>query len=236
MSEEVTQLPAILAHSDADTPIPTWKQLTRSASLVNPGMAERVSRIVGGADDEIQAVNVWESWPGNVRRSVALLVDKIHHEGWLDLVGPITGWPWDGGFFFSLGDAGHKKLVEALDVKSGKGGVYTRCAFREGLPAVLSGWNHPGWRRSWLENDTPFAALHVGLFDSGSAEVHLDLFNPLHTNGAPRSEIIRLPGFGSYNHRLFRLHRRWEGPRRASITRTSANFYHLMRGRVPLCF
>jgi hypothetical protein len=76
----------------------------------------------------------------------------------------------------------------------------------------------------------------VGIFENGSAEVHLDLFNPVFTNGAARSNVIKLSGFGSFNKRLFRLHRKWEGPRHAAVTRTSANFYHLMRGRVPLCF
>ena len=64
-------------------------------------------------------------------------------------------------------------------MKSGQDGVYTRCSFRYGLPAYLSGWNHPGWQRSWIENDTPFASLHVGIFENGTAEAHLDLFNPI---------------------------------------------------------
>lgn len=236
MSDQTAQLPVSLAHSDADTPIPTWKQLTRSVHAINSEMAQQVSRIVGGTDDEGQAVAVWDSWAGSARRSVGLLVDKIYHEGWLDLVGPIAGWPWDGGFFFSPREADHRSLADVLDVKARKDGVYTRCSFRDGLPAYLSGWNHPAWRRSWIENDTPFASLHVGVFENGSAEVHLDLFNPLFTNGAPRSQVIKLLGFGSYNHKLFGLHRRWEGPGHAADTRTSANFYHLMRGRVPLCF
>lgn len=236
MSEQIELLPEILNHSDDDTPVPTWKQVTRSVSSPNWEMVGRLTRIIGGGDDEMQAVEVWDSWPANARRSVALLVDKILHEGWLDLVGPMAGLPWDGGFFFSACGDQHKRLVDLLETKSRKGGVYTRCSLRHGLPAYLSRWNHPGWQRSWIENDTPFAALHVGLFESGSAEVHLDLFNPVYTNGAPRSEVIKLFGLGSYNRRLFGLHRRWEGARHAPVTRTSANFYHLMRGRVPLCF
>ena len=236
MSNQTTHLPAILAHSDDDTPVPTWKQVTRSIDSINSEMIAHVSRIVGSANDESQAVKAWDSWPGRVRRSVALLIDKIYHEGWLDSVGPIVGWPWDGGFFFSPGGAGHRRLIDVLETKSRKDGVYTRCSFRGGLPAYLSGWNHPGWRIGWIENDTPFASLHVGIFENGSAEVHLDLFNPVFTNGASRSNVIKLSGFGSFNKRLFRLHRKWEGPRHAAVTRTSANFYHLMRGRVPLCF
>jgi hypothetical protein len=80
------------------------------------------------------------------------------------------------------------------------------------------------------------AALHVGILKDGSAEVHLDAFNPLYINGAPRGDIVRIPIVGSFNRRLFRLHRRWEHKRYGSLTRTSANFYHLMRGRVQLSF
>lgn len=236
MSHRTPVLPAILAHSDDDTPIPTWKQVTRSVCSINSEMVGHLTRIVGGANDAMQAVEVWDSWPGNVRRSVALLVDKIYHEGWLDFVGPLAGWPWDGGFFFSPRGGDQETLAELLDAKALEGSGYTRCSLRDGLAAYLSGWNHPGWQQSWIENDTPFAALHVGLFESGSAEVHLDLFNPIYTNGAPRSEVIKVWGLGAYNHKLFGLHRRWEGPRRAAVTRTSANFYHLMQDRVPLSF
>jgi hypothetical protein len=235
MSNQLEVLPTFLAHSDDDTPVPTWKQVTRSVTSMNFEMIERLTRIVG-VSDEMQAIEVWDWWPGNIKRSVAVLVDKIHHEGWLDLVGPIAGLPWDGGFFFSPEGADHRRLADSLEAKSREGGGYTRCRLRDGLPAYLSRWNHPGWRQSWIENDTPFGALHVGVFESGSAEVHLDLFNPSYTKGAPRSEVTRLPGLGSYNRRLFRLHRRWDGPKHASVTRTSANFYHLMKGNVPLCF
>jgi hypothetical protein len=232
----LTVLPEILAHSNDDTPVPTWQQVTRSGFANNPEMVEHLSRIVGGANMEMQAEEVWSSWEDNVRRSVALLVDKIYHEGWLDFVGPLSGWPWDGGFFFLPVSSGHRQLEDLLDAKSRDASGYTRCDLRDGLAAYLSGWNHRGWRRGWIENDAPFASLHVGLFDSGSAEVHLDLFNPVYTRGAPRSEVIKVWGLGAYNRRLFGLHRRWEGSRYASITRTSANFYHLMRGRVPLSF
>src|SRR6185295_17338688 len=169
MSDQMVILPAILAHSDDDPPMPTWKQVTRSVSSVNSQMVAHVSRIVGGATEEMQAIEVWDSWPGNVRRSVALLVDKIYHAGWLDFVGPIEGWPWDGGFFFSQRGGDQGTLEELLDAKSlERAGGYTRCSVRDGLAAYLSGWNHRGWRRGWLENDTPVAALHVGLFESGS--------------------------------------------------------------------
>ena len=145
-------------------------------------------------------------------------------------------WPWDAGFFFWPRSSGLGTLDLVLDAKAQAGGVYTRCSFRAGLAAYLSGWNHKAWTRSWIENDSPFASLHVGIFENGCAEAHLDLFNPVHTNGAPRSEVNTLPVVGAYNRDLFRLHRKWDGAEYASITRTSANFYHLMLGQVPLCF
>ena len=230
----ISGLPAILSHSDLDTPVPTWKQVTRSINSTNSHMISHLSRVVSGTDDESLAVEIWDSWSGPQKRSVALLVDKIYHEGWLDLVGSLVGGPWDGGFFF-LPENPHA-LADVLEAKSREDGVYVPCSFRGGLAGYLSGWNHPGWQRGWIESDSPFASLHVGIFENGSAEVHLDLFNPLYTNDATQWNIVTAWGLGSYNHRLFRLHRKWEGARYGAITRTSANFYHLMRGRVPMCF
>jgi hypothetical protein len=203
---------------------------------MNSQMISHLTRVISGTDGESLAVEIWDSWSGPQKRSVTLLIDKIYHEGWLDSVGPMVGGPWDGGFFFSPRASDPGALIDALDTKSREDGVYIPCSFRGGLAGYLSGWNHPAWQRGWIENDTPCASLHVGIFRNGTAEVHLDLFNPLHTNGAPRSKVVTLWALGSYNHRLFRLHRKWEGKRYGAITRTSANFYHLMRGRVPLCF
>jgi hypothetical protein len=228
--------PAFLRHSDEDTPIPTWKQVTRSTKSADPEFLAHVSRIISGTDDEQVAQATWNTWPGNCQRSIALLVDKIYYEGWLDSVGPIKGWPWDGGFFF-WPRFGEEALAGVLNSKSGSSGAYTECKYQNGLSACLARWTHRAWKWSWMENDSPFAALHIGVFKDGSAEVHLDAFNPLYVNGTPRSHIIKLPMIGSYNRKLFRLHRRWEQSRRyAPIVRTSANFYHLMLGRVPLCF
>ena len=231
-----TALPAILCHSDLYTPVPTWKQVTRSVDSTNSQVISHLSRVVSGIDDESLAVQIWDSWSNPQKRSVALLVDKIYHEGWLDLVGSIVDGPWDGGFFFLPKESNPQALADVLEAKSREDGVYVPCSFRGGLAGYLSGWNHPGWQRGWIERDSPFASLHVGIFENGSAEVHLDLFNPLYTNDASKWNIVSVWGLGSYNHRLFRLHRKWEGKQYGAITRTSANFYHLMRGRVPLCF
>jgi hypothetical protein len=227
--------PAFLMHSDADTPVPTWKQVTRSTESVDPGFVAHISRIVAGTNDEQVAIETWDNWPGNYQRSIALLVDKICHEGWLDSVGPIRGTPWDGGFFF-WPNQGDRALAEVLNSKSAPGGEYTRCTYRAGLTARLGRWGHKAWKWGWVENDSPLAALHVGVFKDGSAEVHLDVFNPLCVSGAVPSDITRWPLIGSYNHKLFSLHRRWEQSKYGAVARTSANFYHLMRGHVPLSF
>jgi hypothetical protein len=225
----------LLDHSDECTPVPAWELLSRSVAAVGPGLAGHIARIVGGSGDEEAALERWNAWSRKSRRTAALLIEKICHEGWLESVGPICGAPYDGGFFFRPSTSAGT-LEDALNAKASIDGVYTRSSLRGGLAAYLSAWNHKAWKQSWIENDTPFSSLHLGLLEDGSAEVHLDLFNPVFTNGAPRSDVTTLPGLGSYNHRLFRLHRKWEEGQHAPTTRTSANYYHFMRGRVPLSF
>ena len=199
-------------------------------------MIAHVSRIISGNDDEQAAREVWDTWPGNYRRSVALLVDKIYNEGWLDRVGQIEGWPWDGGFFFQPRANEGFTFADVMSAKSGKGGVYTELSLRNGLFAYLNRRAHKGWLRGWMENDEAMAALHVGIFESGTAEVHFDVFNSLYTNRAARTGVVRIPVLGSYNHTLFMMHRRWEQSPYAPLVRTSANLYHAMQGRVPLSF
>jgi hypothetical protein len=219
--------PGYLKHADEDAPVPRWEQVTRSVESKNVEMILSVSRIVADTDDERSAREVWEGWPDGYRRSIALLIDKIIHEGWLDAVGPLVN-VWDGGMVFRP----HETLASILDSKSS----YTRSALRNGFFAYLNSWNHKAWTRSWMENHSALAALHVGTFANGAAEVHFDLFNPLYINGAPRKDVFSFPLLGSVNHRLFRLHRRWEQPPYASITRRSAVFYHALRDQMPLSF
>src|SRR5262245_16313891 len=235
-AKRTSALPAILSHSERDTPVPTWKEVTRSVQSINHLIISHLTRVISGTDDESLALRIWDSWSGPQKRSFTLLIDKIYHEGWFDSVGALVGGPWDGGFFFLPRDSDPRALADVLEAKSREYGVYTRCSFRGGLAGYLSGWNHPGWQVGWIESDSPFASLHVGIFENGSAEVHLDSFNPLYTSDASQWNIVTVWGLGSYNHRLFRLHRKWDGARNGAITRTSANFYHLMRGRVPMCF
>ena len=129
-------------------------------------MRAHLSRIMTGGDDIEVAREMWESWPGNYRRSVTLLVDKIYNEGWLDAVGLIEGWPWDGGFFFHSVETDRGTLADILDSKSGKRGVYTECSLRNGLFAYLNAWNHKGWERGWMESNEGTAALHIGIFEN----------------------------------------------------------------------
>jgi len=76
------RLPDCLRHSDDDTPIPTWRRITEA----HPTDAERISKIIARTPEPSSAEDVWNSWSGSVRRSVALLLDKIKHEGWLDAI------------------------------------------------------------------------------------------------------------------------------------------------------
>jgi hypothetical protein len=239
MSKETERFPAdfpeCLMHADTDTPVPEWEQITRSVEARNPYMIEQVSRIIAGTEDEEAARESWDLYPPCTKRSIALLVDKIYDEAWLDAVGQIKG-AWDGGFFFWPCETARGTLGDVLDSKSETDGTYIECCFRNGLFAYLSGWNHSAWRRAWMETDAESAALHIGIFEDGSAEVHMEAFNPLFIKGAPAEDLVKIPLAGSYNHRQFLLHRQWEQAGYAAIARTSANFYHFMRGNVPLCF
>jgi hypothetical protein len=193
-----------------------------------------VCRVITGGDDEDEARDVWHRWPDSYRRSVALLVDKIHHEGWLDVVGQME--PWDGGCFFKPIDSRRGSLTDVLAAKARDERTYIESRLRNGLIARLNSLQHKGWVRSWMETDEELAALHVGLFANGMAEAHFDTFNPLFLLGAQQGHLIRLPLLGAFNLRAFLLHYRWELSPHAATARRSANFYHLMRGRVPLCF
>jgi hypothetical protein len=239
MSKETRRLPAgfpeYLMHSDEDTPVPSWEQITRSAESRNEEMTGHITRMLAGGDGEQAARQLWDQYPPGTKRSIALLVDKIYDEGWLSAAGQIKG-AWDGGFFFWPHATERGTLRDVLNSKSGRHGTYILCSLRNGLFAYLNALNHRAWREAWMETDAGRAALHVGIFEDGSAEVHMDVFNSLFIKGAPPKDIVRVPLIGSYNHREFLLHRRWEQSEYAAITRTSANFYHLMRGHVPLSF
>jgi hypothetical protein len=229
MKLDLSRLPAdfpdFLKREEEDSPVPSWEQVTRSLDHPNAEMIARVSQIVAGDEQEARAV--WDAWPPAYRRSTALLIDKITHEGWLDCLGPTKG-VWDGGMFFRQVET--RPLAAVLDSKP----EYTRSRLRNGLVAYLNSWSHKSWAMSWMENDAAMAALHVGIFKGGSAEVHFDLFNPLYTQ--TERDVFSLPLLGAFNHRLFRLHHRWERGRWAEVARRSANLYHLMRREVPLSF
>jgi len=228
--------PEYLKHTDDDTPVPTWRQLTRRTEAPNHEVIAEVARIIADTDDEQTACAVWETWPGNYRRSVALILDKIRHEGWLDAIGAIEGWPWDGGFYCWPRTTERGTFAEVMSHLSGRGGTFIEARIGNGLFAYLNAFQHRAWRRGWMETDTATAALHVGLMGDGRVEIHLDLFNPLFINGAPAKDLLRVPSLGVFNRRQYALHRRWEQSRFAAQVRTSANLYHLMRESVPLSF
>lgn len=228
--------PDYLKHTDDDTPVPTWAQVTRSVDSPDESTITEVARIVAGAADEQAARDVWETWPASYRRSTALVLDKVRHQGWLDAVGPIDGWPWDGGFYFWPRATERGTFVEVMSHMSGRGGSFIEARMANGLFAYLNAFQHRAWRRGWMETDVATAALHVGLMGDGRVEIHLDVFNPLFIHGAPAKDLLRIPRLGVFNRRLYALHRRWEQPRFASRVRTSANLYHLMRESVPLSF
>lgn len=242
MTDECVALPedfpGCLRHTNEDTPVPTWEQVTRSTEAKNEEMIAHLSRIIADTTDEAVAREKWEGWPGNYQRSVALLIDKIMNEGWLDYVGPIKDWPWDGGFFFHPRNGDSNALADMMQAKSaGEDATYIQCCIGEGLFAYLNIKNHRGWEKGWMETDAAMAALHVGIFPTGVAEVHFDAFNALHIKDAPDDDLISIPLIGAYNHAMFKMHRRYELAKEyAGIIRTSANFYHMLRGVVPLSF
>ena len=47
--EDADHFPGFLRHSDDDTPVPTWEQVTRNGE---PGMAGHVMRLVAGGQEE----------------------------------------------------------------------------------------------------------------------------------------------------------------------------------------
>ena len=199
-------------------------------------MIAHVSRIIADTQDADYARSIWDQWSGNLKRSLALMVDKIYNEGWLDSIDHLLNW-WDGGLVFQPRVTELGTIIDVFSSKAGPGGVYTESTLGNGLFAYLNSWNHSAWQRSWMENNAGKAALHVGIFRNGSVEVHLEAYNPLFTNGAPPSEVVEIPFLGSFNYRYFDLHRRWEQSDYAGIARTSANFYHMMRETgVPLSF
>ena len=228
--------PEELQHAEEDAPVPTWQQLTRSVDSTNAEMIAYVSRIIANTRDDQYARAIWSQWKPGIQRSLALFIDKIYNEGWLDSVGHLINW-WDGGLVFQPLVTGRGTIADVLGSKAGPGGVYTESTLGNGLFAYLNSWNHSAWKRSWMENNAGKAALHVGLFENGTVEVHLDAYNPLYTNGAPPSEVVEIPFLGSFNYRYFNLHRRWDQSDYASVARTSANFYYMMRETgVPLSF
>jgi hypothetical protein len=228
--------PDELRRTEEDAPVPTWQQLTRSTGSPDSAMTAYVSRIIANTEDAQYARSIWDQWEGKIQRSLALFIDKIYNEGWLDSVGHLINW-WDGGIVFQPLVTERGAIADVLGSKAGPGGVYTESTLGNGLFAYLNSWNHTAWQRSWMENNVGKAALHVGIFNNGTVEAHLEAYNPLYTNSAPPSEVVGIPLLGSFNYKYFALHRRWEQSDYAATARKSANFYFMMReSGVPLSF
>jgi len=224
-------VPPELQHSDADSPVPTWEQLTRDG---DPTRTAHVVRIVGGGDASL-ARAAFAGWTASVRRGFALLIDKIDNEGWLDSVDRLEGDPWESAFHFRARTAAGS-FEQIMVTKAEHDGVYTENTLYNGASAYLTKWNHQNWTRGWIENDIPHAALHVGIAGDGAIEVHMELYDPIYTNGAPLSELYWAPGFGWINWRLTGMHLYWETGARAQY-RTSANYYHFLNDAgFPLSF
>jgi hypothetical protein len=228
--------PDYLRHTDADAPVPTWAQVTHSTEQPDQAVIAQMARVIGNTGDEQTAHDVWDSWPGNYQRSAALIIEKIRHQGWLDSIDYIDGWPWDGGFFFQPRTNERGTFADVLNSKSGTDQTFLGCNIHNGLFTYLNGVFHKAWQQGWVEIDVPTAAFHIGLMADGRGEIHVDIFNPLFINGAPRQDLVHLPLLGTFNYKMFKLHRRWEQSAFAGVARSSANFYYMMSESVPLWF
>jgi hypothetical protein len=226
------QVPSSLRHDESDAPVPTWEQVTKSTERRDDHRTLAVTRLLGGTEEE--ARDRFERLEPRERRSFALLVDKIDNEGWLDQVGRVSAL-WDDTMFFDVRDAsdGVTPLAERLAGASN----YTQNTAWNGLAAYFNAWNHPDWTDAYMENDAGHGALHVGIFEDGTGEVHFEVYNALFTNGAPSGQVVWGPGVGWLNAWHFARHQWWEGARFGPVTRRSANFYFLLRdGGVPMSF
>lgn len=225
--------PPMLQHQEDDAPVPVWSQ------LVHEGWSDywvrrwNVLRILGTPDDAVGRAR-FDSWSPGVQRGFALMVDQLDSEGLLVYVGALDSEPWEDRMSFYTELAGTWTLRDALAQRED---VYTANEISSGIFEYLTRWNHAEWSTAWMRNDVPHGALHIGIL-AGSpdrASLHFDVFNPLYTNGAG---IIDAPPtiFGRINWALMPLHRTWEAPEYAWLSRRSVNLYFLLAGRTPLSF
>jgi hypothetical protein len=229
---DATAVPAELRHSDKDTPTPTFEALV--GAKTENDISAHVARILGGGKVE-DARTVFEGWSPSFRRGFALLIQKIFSAGWLDGVGPLVD-VWDTAMRFVPQTTDRGSLKDVLAAKAAADGTYVENTVRSGAFAFLAKAHHQDWKRAWMETDVPHANLHVGFLADGNADVHMELYNPLFIKGAPFGDIIFVPGAGSANAPLALKHQHLEAGA-AGSSRTSANYYHFMRGEgVPLFF
>ncbi len=223
-----------LGHDESDSPVPTWSQGTRSWEGSGSLVRESVLRLLG-TSDENDARQRFESWTPTVRRGFVILVDKITNEGWLESVDHLEGDPYDSAFHFWPRNTGAGSLEQVIASKA-RAGVYIENTIANGAFAYLNSYNHQDWKRAWAETDVAHSALHIGVFPDGHWEVHMELYNPMFTKGAPILDLLGVPGLGFINRPLFFKHQRLEAGAAAS-NRRSANYYHFMKNAgFPLSF
>jgi hypothetical protein len=190
-----------------------------------------------GAGDAAAARAKFEAWEPTMRRGFVLLLDKLINEGWASSIDRIDfkGGVWDSAFHFWPRTTAAGTLDDILEAKEAAG-HYVENSLENGLVAYFNKYNHREWVRAWAETDARNASLHIGRFADGHFEVHLELYNPVFVNGAPRFEVVAAPILGAFNWRTLAQHQKWEnGPEAAN--RRSANYYHFMKnGGVPLSF
>lgn len=206
--------PAQLCHDEGDTPTPTWEQLTGGRGDV----VGHVARILGDGDAG-KARERYGNWPGPIQRGFALLIAKIHNEGWLDCVGALKETPTQDGIVFTPARGPLGQIEDALGLKS----WYRENSLWNGVIAYLGAWNHKNWRRAWSDTTHRHSSLHVGITYDGIGQAHFEIYNPFFRGGDAG---------------LIALHQKWEANYDlALISRRSANHYHFLAGQgLPLAF
>jgi hypothetical protein len=226
--------PAELRGSETDAPVPSWEQVRDGGS----GRLPQLLRLLGG--DEAAARARFDGWNGAQKRTFGLYIDKGMAKGWLDALGPLLGEPGDGWMLFHRDGAPQDPASWFHARSRGWSATFTENGlWGGGVAGAVTAWNHKDWTLAWMENDVPHGALHVGLLPGGAVETHLEVYNPLFTNGAPLLEVSHAPWpIGSFNARLTVLHKRWEDLSCGAYSRRSYNHYRLIRAshRSPLTF
>jgi hypothetical protein len=231
---DLGKIPASLLRDDEDAPVPTYEQLTHAGERDHAARSAHIQRILDRADEPAARAR-FLGFRREVRRGFALLIDQIDAEGWLRALGPLATEPWQDGMVVRPAHSGEAEIRAAM---AGMRAVYTQNDIRLGVAAYFTRWHHRDWSTGWMRNDVAHACLHVGIVRAtGDIELHLEVFNPLYTNGARLIDTFPMvPIFGRINWPLMLAHTRWENAAFAPLIRRSVNHYWLMRARRRLSF